>query len=110
MLAFDLESDNTTGTLPVRGSIESRAFLCPHVQQMIVCMLVWCVLSAGPVYNDRDVGHSLYSTHKDEDTPTSITTTDVTTLDGVGAVFYYTKTNSLHISSCFSNIISESLI
>ncbi len=102
MLAFDLESDNTTGTLSVRGSIESRAFLCPHVQQMIVCMLVWCVLtlaadvrylyphsfSAGPVYDASDVGHSVYSTHKDEDPPTSITTTDVATLDGVGAVIY----------------------
>ncbi len=33
---------------------------------------------AGPVYDASDVGHSFYSTHKDEDTPTSITTTDVT--------------------------------
>ncbi len=30
VLAFDLESDNTTGTLPVRGSIESYPFLCPY--------------------------------------------------------------------------------
>ncbi len=29
VLAFDLESDNTTGTLPVRGSIESHPFQCP---------------------------------------------------------------------------------
>ncbi len=29
VLAFDVESDNTTGTLPVRGSIEYRPFLCP---------------------------------------------------------------------------------
>ncbi len=29
VLAFDVESDNTTGTLPVRGSIESCPFLCP---------------------------------------------------------------------------------
>ncbi len=29
VLAFDLEFDNTTGTLSVRGSIESCPFLCP---------------------------------------------------------------------------------
>ncbi len=29
VLAFDLENDNTTGTLPVRGSIEYRPFPCP---------------------------------------------------------------------------------
>ncbi len=29
VLAFDLKSDNTTGTLPVRGSIEYHPFLCP---------------------------------------------------------------------------------
>ncbi len=29
VLAFDLESDNTTGTLPVRGSIEFCPFICP---------------------------------------------------------------------------------
>ncbi len=42
-------------------------------------------------------------THKDEDTPTSITTTDVTTLDGVGAVLHQTKTHLLHICSHYSN-------
>ncbi len=29
MLAFDLESDNTTGTLPVRGSIKTSFFHVP---------------------------------------------------------------------------------
>ncbi len=45
---------------------------------------------AGPVYDASDVDHSLYSTHQDEDTPTSITTTDVATLDGVGGVLQQT--------------------
>ncbi len=44
----------------------------------------------GPAYDANDVNHSLYSTHQDEDTPTSITTTDVDTLDGVGGVLHQT--------------------
>ncbi len=46
-----------------------------------------------------DVGHSLYFTHQDEDTPTSITTADIATLDGIGDVLHQTKTHFLHISS-----------
>ncbi len=34
VLAFDLESDNTTGTLPVRGSIKTSFFMCPADDSM----------------------------------------------------------------------------
>ncbi len=44
------------------------------------------------IYDASDVGYTLYSTHKDEDTLTSITTTDVTTLDGVGGVLHQKNT------------------